>query len=90
MTIDELISLLSLAVLLLFIVALLYLIVLLFRANRILSGIENLSGTFRAFVAEIVPAIVNVGTIATAIHGVLKALTDHKESTAKATSKTKK
>lgn len=90
MTIDELINLLSLAVLLLFIVALLYLIVLLFRANRILSGIENLSGTFRAFVTEIVPAIVNVGTIATAIHGVLKLLTEQKESITKAASRTKR
>lgn len=71
------INFLSILVLLLFVVALVFFIVLLYRANRILSRFEHLNETIRDFVAGIVPAIVNVGTIASAIEGILRAL--HKE-----------
>jgi len=63
-----------------FIIALVYLIILLHRANRMMARIENLSGTFRSFVADIVPAIVNMGTIATALESVLRAVHGTKPS----------
>lgn len=74
MTIVDLINILAVAVLLCFLIALIYLIALLGRANRILGRMENLSSTFRAFVADIVPAIVNVGTIATTMEAVLRSI----------------
>ncbi|MEX2012496.1 MAG: hypothetical protein WD970_01935, partial [Patescibacteria group bacterium] len=61
-------------------IALGYLIVLLHRANRILGKIDNLQQTFSSFVSEIVPAIVNIGTISTAMHGVLRALNLEKDT----------
>ncbi len=70
----ELINTLAAVVLVGFIVALIYLIVLLYRANRMMGRIEHLSTTFRDFVADIVPAIVNMGTIATALESVLRAI----------------
>ncbi len=70
----EVINTLAAVVLVGFIIALVYLIVLLHRANRMMARIENLSGTFRTFVADIVPAIVNMGTIATALEAVLRGL----------------
>jgi len=87
MTQVELINLLSIIVLFGFIVALGYLIVLLHRANRILGKIDNLQQTFTDFVSQIVPAIVNIGTISSAMHGILRAL--HIEKETKST-KTKK
>jgi hypothetical protein len=83
----ELINYLSIVVLVGFIVALGYLIVLLHRANRILGKIDNLQQTFTDFVSQIVPAIVNIGTISAAMHGILRAL--HIEREPKST-KTKK
>lgn len=78
----ELINILAVAVLVGFIVALLYLIILLHRANRMLGRLENLSGTLHNFVAEIVPAIINVGTIATAMEAVLRRIhvNNHEDS----------
>lgn len=84
----EVINTLAAVVLAGFIVALIYLIVLLHRANRMLGRIENLSQTFRGFVADIVPAIVNMGTIATALEAVLRAL--HGRESGSGTKKTKK
>lgn len=75
MAAPELINILAVAVLLLFLIALIYLIVLLHRANRILGRMEHLSTTFRSFVSDIVPAIVNFGTIATALESVLRTIT---------------
>lgn len=83
----EVVNTLAAVVLVGFIVALAYLVVLLHRANRMMGRIENLSGTFRSFVADIVPAIVNMGTIATALESVLRAL--HGNSTT-STKKNKK
>jgi peptidoglycan biosynthesis protein MviN/MurJ (putative lipid II flippase) len=84
----EVINTLAAVVLAGFIVALVYLIVLLHRANRMMARLENLSGTFRSFVADIVPAIVNMGTIATALESVLRAL--HGKSDNSEPKKTKK
>lgn len=84
----EMINTLAAVVLIGFIVALIYLIILLHRANRMMGRIENLSGTFRSFVADIVPAIVNMGTIATALESVLRAL--HGGSASGPAKKTKK
>ena len=74
MTQIELINYLSIVVLIGFIIALGYLIVLLHRANRIVAKLDNLQETFSSFVSEIVPAIVNIGTISSAMHGILRAL----------------
>lgn len=69
---------LSVLVLLGFLVALVYLISMLYRVNRILNRVEHLSDTFRSFVSEIVPAIMNIGTIATALESVIRSLnSDH-------------
>ncbi|QQG49916.1 MAG: hypothetical protein HZB70_03925 [Candidatus Berkelbacteria bacterium] len=74
MTTLDFINYMAILVLAGFVVALGYLIVLLHRANRMLGRIENLSKTFRSFVSDIVPAIVNMGTIATALESVLRAV----------------
>ncbi len=89
MTAPELINILAVAVLGLFFIALIYLIVLLYRANRILGRMENLSTTFRSFVSDIVPAIINFGTIATALESVLRTLHGSRQDKKNA-SKTKK
>lgn len=65
---------LSVVVLIGFVIALGYLIALLYRANRLVGKLDHLSETFRGFVSDIVPAIVNVGTVATAVQGILRAL----------------
>lgn len=83
MTQVELINYLSIIVLFGFIVALGYLIVLLHRANRIVAKLDNLQQTFASFVSEIVPAIVNIGTISTAVHSILRSLHIEKEQTKK-------
>lgn len=88
MTTIDLINYLAVLVLIGFIVALVYLILLLHRANRMIGRIENLSTTFRNFVADIVPAIVNIGTIATALESVLRAI--HVKPEASTSSKRKK
>jgi len=71
------INLLSIVVLVGFTIALVMLIVLLWRANRLLYKLDHLNNTFQGFVRDIVPAIVNVGTIATAVQAVLRNLTEH-------------
>lgn len=77
------INYLSIVVLVGFIIALGYLIALLYRANRLVGKLDHLSETFRSFVADIVPAIVNVGTVATAVQGILRALNDRDHHSAK-------
>lgn len=71
---EELINGLSIIILLGFLVALFYLILLLYRANKVLAKLDHLGETFRSFVSDIVPAIVNVGTIATALEAILRSL----------------
>lgn len=75
----ELMNVLSVVVLIGFIVALIFLIALLYRANRLVAKLDNLSGTFKSFVSDIVPAIVNVGTVATAVQGIMRALHEREE-----------
>jgi peptidoglycan biosynthesis protein MviN/MurJ (putative lipid II flippase) len=77
----DFINFLSAVVLIGFIVALLFLIALLYRANRLVAKLDNLSATFKSFVADIVPAIVNVGTIATAVQGIMRALYEREKET---------
>jgi hypothetical protein len=67
---------LSIIVLLGFLVALVYFIVLLHRANRVVSRLDSLTGTFGGFIKEIVPAIVNMGTVVTAVQSVLRTLVE--------------
>lgn len=72
MTTIDVINTLAIVVLLGFVIALGYLIALLHRANRMMGRMENLTHTFRSFVADIVPAMVNIGSIATAMESVLR------------------
>lgn len=65
---------LSIIVLLGFLVALIYFIIVLHRANRVITRLDNLTGTFGGFVKEIVPAIVNMGTVVTAVQSILRHL----------------
>ena len=87
MTQLEIINYLSITVLVGFVVALVYFIILLHRANRILGKLNNLQETFTSFVSGIVPAIINIGTISTAMHGILRALHLEKETKGKKKSK---
>ncbi len=75
----DVINYLSITVLIGFIIALGFLISLLYRANKLVYKLDHLQETFKKFVEEIVPAIVNIGTVTTAVHGVLRAMTDHKK-----------
>lgn len=80
MSTTDLINYLSVFVLIGFLIALVFLIALLYRANRIVGKLEHLSETFRGFVADIVPAIINVSTIASAVEGIIRAM-HHKSET---------
>lgn len=77
MTTEDWINTLSIVALVGFIVAIIYLIVLLHRANRVVGRLDNLTGTFRGFVQEIVPAIVNMGTVVTAVQSILRQLVEY-------------
>ncbi|HUD20992.1 MAG TPA: hypothetical protein VMQ44_02930 [Candidatus Saccharimonadales bacterium] len=63
-----------------FVVAVILLISLLYRANRLVYKLEHLQETFKAFVRDIVPAIVNIGTISTALHSVLRSMHEERHS----------
>lgn len=89
MTAQDWITVLSIVVLIGFIVVLVYLIVILHRANIVLSRVSHLSEVFRSFVNDIVPAIVNVGTIATAVEAILRRLHVLQEGKDKTTKKNK-
>jgi peptidoglycan biosynthesis protein MviN/MurJ (putative lipid II flippase) len=80
-TTTDIINYLSIVVLVGFVVALVFLILLLYRANRLANKLDHLTDTFRSFVSDIVPAIVNFGTIATAVESILRTL--HQEKAAK-------
>lgn len=79
MTTEELISTLTVLVLIAFLIALIYLIVILHRANSVIAKFDSLSTIFRSFVSDIVPAIVNVGTLMTAVQSILRQLSNHHE-----------
>lgn len=76
---EDWINWLSIIVLLGFLVALVYFIVVLHRANRVITRLDNLTGTFGGFVQEIVPAIVNMGTVVTAVQSILRHLVVQKD-----------
>ena len=59
---------------------LVYFIVVLHRANRVVTRLDNLTGTFGGFVKEIVPAIVNMGTVMTAVQSILRLVVETKEA----------
>lgn len=77
---NDIINILSIVVLFGFIIALGFLIALLYRANRTMAKLDNLSGTFSGFVKDIVPAIINIGTISSAMHSVMRSWTEHVKS----------
>ncbi|MDO8650527.1 MAG: hypothetical protein Q7K33_04460 [Candidatus Berkelbacteria bacterium] len=79
MVTQDWINWLSIIVLLGFLVALVYFIVVLHRANRVVTRLDNLTGTFGGFVKEIVPAIVNMGTVVTAVQSILRTLVETKD-----------
>ncbi|MCR4278010.1 MAG: hypothetical protein NUV80_04180 [Candidatus Berkelbacteria bacterium] len=79
MVTQDWINWLSIIVLLGFLVALVYFIVVLHRANKVVSRLDNLTGTFGGFVKEIVPAIVNMGTVVTAVQSILRTLVETKD-----------
>lgn len=83
MTAQDWINTLTIIVLFGFLVALVYFIVLLHRADRVITRLDNLTGTFKGFVAEIVPAIINVGTVVTAVQSVMRSLVEHHNKDAK-------
>jgi len=80
MIVQDWINWLSIFVLLGFLVALVYFIVVLHRANRVVTRLDNLTGTFGGFVKEIVPAIVNMGTVMTAVQSILRLVVETKEA----------
>ena len=80
-TFDNIIQSFTILILVVFLVALIYLLTLLYRANKLVHKIENLSSTFESFVREIVPAIVNVGTLATAVQHIMHYITTEREKT---------
>lgn len=72
MTTAQWIDYLSIVILIGFAVALVLLIALLWRANKVLYKLDHLAETFKAFVRDIVPAMVNIGTIATAVEAIIR------------------
>jgi hypothetical protein len=90
MTTIEIINSLAIVVLIGFVVALAYLIALLHRANRMIGRIENLSHTFRSFVADIVPAMINIGSIASALESVIRTIHGDPSTSSGSAKKTRK
>jgi len=74
MSAAQLIDYLSVLVLLGFLIALLYLIILLYHANHVVKKLDHLGETLKQFVGEVVPAIVNIGTLATAMEAIIRYL----------------
>lgn len=77
MTQTDWINILTILVLVAFLVAAILLIIALYRANRWLYKLDHLGETAGKFVKDIVPAIVNMGTISTAVHAVLATVAEH-------------
>jgi|GEM_PF-1244935 len=80
MNVAQLIDYLSVLVLLGFLVALLYLVILLYHANHIVRKLDHLGETMKQFVGDVVPAIVNIGTLATAMEAIIRYLHHEKEN----------
>ena len=62
------------------IVALGFLIPLLYRANKVFYKIDHMSDNVVDFIRQVMPAIVNIGTVTKAVHGILLALFDEKQN----------
>ncbi|HSX42206.1 MAG TPA: hypothetical protein VLE93_02550 [Candidatus Saccharimonadales bacterium] len=71
------INTLTILVLIVFLVAGVLLVIVLYRANRWLYKLDHLNETARQFVKEIVPAIVNMGTISVAVQSILRTVSEH-------------
>lgn len=80
MTSIDIINDLSIVVLVGFLIALGYLIALLHRANRLLGRLDSLQSVAKSFVNDIVPAIINVGTIAASVEGVIRSIHKDRQS----------
>lgn len=80
MTAEELFNIGSFVLLVGLAIALILLIVLLWRANRVLYKIDHLQETLGQFVKEVVPAIVNIGTVMSAVEAVMSQISEFKKS----------
>ena len=76
MTEFDFIHFLAILVLVGLFVALMLLIALLWRFNRLMTKIDHIQNGFQQMVTEIVPAIINFGTIATSVEAVVRKLID--------------
>lgn len=79
MTAEELFNIGSFVLLVGLAIALILLIVLLWRANRVLYKIDHLQETLGQFVKEVVPAIVNIGTVMSAVEAVMSQISEFKK-----------
>ncbi|MBI4947994.1 hypothetical protein HY844_00325 [Candidatus Berkelbacteria bacterium] len=80
MTIIDTINILTVLLLIGSLIAVCLLIALLFKANKAVSAIENLSENFGKFVRDIVASMVNIQTVTTAVHEIVEKFTDHKNT----------
>jgi hypothetical protein len=79
-TTATIIDYLSILVLVGFAVALGFLIALIYRANRLLSKLDHIGDSFKVFVEDVAPAIINIGSVTKAVHSVLSYLAEkHKK-----------
>jgi ABC-type phosphate/phosphonate transport system permease subunit len=69
---------LLLVALVLLIVVLVYALVILVRANRTMARLDHMSDTFVTFAEKLIPAVLNIGTITTAVQALLQTLPHHK------------
>lgn len=79
MTAEELFNIGSFVLLVGLAIALILLIMLLWRANRVLYKIDHLQETLGQFVKEVVPAIVNIGTVMSAVEAVMSQISEFKK-----------
>lgn len=74
MTFDQLIPVLSVLALAGSLIALIYIIMFFYRANRLLNTLEDIPTNLRHLLTQLVPAVVNVGTIAKAVESLVHTL----------------
>lgn len=80
MNITDTINILTVLLLIGSLIAVCLLIALLFKANKAVSAIENLSENFGKFVRDIVTSMVNIHTVTTAVHNLVEKFADSKET----------
>ena len=73
--------------LVLLIVVLIYALVFLIRHNRAMTKVDNLVTVFSDFAEQLIPAVMNIGTVTTAVHSLLEAIAKHEASHAKSSDK---